>query len=98
MMPVIPHLANEYHHQLTNNTNQINWPPVNEELLISNEKEIVIQVNGKKRGNILININNTEDDKVKNIKDMKLIDKYLENKKISKTIYVKQRLINFIIN
>ena len=98
MMPVIPHLANEYHHQLTNNTNQINWPPVNEELLISNEKEIVIQVNGKKRGNILININNTEDDIVKNIKDMKLIDKYLENKKISKTIYVKQRLINFIIN
>ena len=98
MMPVIPHLANEYHHQLTNNTNQINWPPVNEELLISNEKEIVIQVNGKKRGNTLININNTEDDIVKNIKDMKLIDKYLENKKISKTIYVKQRLINFIIN
>ena len=98
MMPVIPHLANEYHHQLTNNTNQINWPPVNEELLISNEKEIVIQVNGKKRGNILININNTEDDIVKNIKDMKLIDKYFENKKISKTIYVKQRLINFIIN
>jgi len=98
MMPVIPHLANEYHHQLTNNTNQINWPSVNEELLISNEKEIVIQVNGKKRGNILININDTEDDIVKNIKDMKLIDKYLENKKISKTIYVKQRLINFIIN
>ena len=94
MMPVIPHLANEYHHQLTNNTNQINWPPVNEELLISNEKEIVIQVNGKKRGNILININNTEDDKVKNIKDGMELSRYSIDKGLAKSALEKLKEIS----
>ena len=31
------------------------------------------------------------------IKEMKLIDKYIKNKKILKTIYVKNKLINLIV-
>ena len=65
--------------------------------LESKEKEIVIQVNGKKRGNILIDKNISEAEIIEKINKIGLIDKYIENKKINKTIYVKERLINIIV-
>ncbi len=96
MMPVIPHLTNECLKKIDNKKEFI-WPTVKKELLDSKEKEIVIQVNGKKRGNILIDKNNSEDEIIEKIKKMGLIKKYIENKEINKSIYVKERLINIIL-
>jgi len=96
MMPVIPHLTNECLKKI-DNKKEIIWPTVKKELLDSKEKEIVIQVNGKKRGNILIDKNNSEDEIIEKIKKMGLIKKYIENKEINKSIYVKERLINIIL-
>ena len=64
------------------------------------EKEIiniVIQINGKKRSIIEANMNINEKDIIdKSIKDSQIL-KYIENKKIVKTIYVKNRLLNLIV-
>ena len=38
-----------------------------------------------------------ENELVEKIKQMKLVDKYIINKKIIKTIYVKNKLINIIV-
>ena len=96
MMPVIPHLTNECLIKITDK-NQFSWPNVDKSLLDSDEKEIVIQINGKKRGNISINKKDNEDDIIEKIKKMSLIEKYFKDKKIYKTIYIKERLINIII-
>ena len=96
MSPVIPHLATEYLNKIVE-LNQLMWPDVKKELLDTDKKDIVIQINGKKRGNILINKNTEENDIINQIKKMDSIKKYLDNNEILKSIYVKERLINIII-
>ena len=96
MMPVIPHLANECLKRINHDCKFI-WPTVKKELLETRNKEIVIQINGKKRGTILIDKNDNESQIIIKIKKMDLFKKYIDNKKINKTIYVKERLINFIV-
>ena len=60
--------------------------------------EYVIQVNGKKRTVINAQID-IEQDKILNIaKNDNLLDKYLKNKSIKKVIFVKNRLLNILIN
>ena len=59
--------------------------------------EIVIQINGKKRNLITIEKSMKEEQITKKIKEAKLIEKYLKSGELIKTIYVKDRLINFII-
>ena len=98
MMPVIPHLANECLEKLNNNNfENIKWPTVEEKYLLKETNDIVIQVNGKKRGVISAKKEMREKDIIDQIKNEQLIDKYLISGKLIKTIYVKNRLINYII-
>ena len=97
MSPVIPHLSNECLTQI-GAENQLTWPPLKNEYLETEKKEIVIQINGKKRGNLEIEKNMKESDIIEKIKKMSINEKYIKNKKIFKTIYIKERLINLIVN
>jgi len=65
--------------------------------LIEDKSLIVIQVNGKKRSSITITENLNEKELIDQIKNKQLISKYLDNGEFIKTIYIKDRLINFII-
>jgi leucyl-tRNA synthetase len=96
MSPIIPHFANECLEK--NNINQkISWPTVDKTTLDTDTISIVIQVNGKKRSVISIQ-KDTDEENVKNtIYEKNLILKYTENKKILKTIYVPNKIINFIV-
>ena len=96
MTPVLPHLSSECLSILGMKHN-LSWPQVNKEYLKSDEKIIVIQVNGKKRSTMTITKEIGENELVEKIKQMKLVDKYIINKKIIKTIYVKNKLINIIV-
>ena len=96
MMPVIPHLASECLNELIKKS-ESKWPTANPKYLQSDKNEIVIQVNGKKRNIISIKKGVEEKFVVENIKEMKLIEKYIKGKKIFKTIYIKDKIINFII-
>ncbi len=96
MMPVIPHIVSECL-SILNKQDKLEWPLLNLKYLEKDSIEIVIQVNGKKRSMIMADKNVSEPVLVEKIKEMKLIDKYLESKKIVKIIYVKDRLINFIV-
>ena len=96
MMPVIPHFANEYLEKF-NYKSFHGWPEINQKYLIDENNEIVIQVNGRKRNTIAASKEISEVELVKIIKDNNMIDKYLNNGELLKTIYVKGRLINFII-
>ena len=95
--PVIPHLSRECLEQLSSKSS-LNWPSVKKEYLETDKKEIVIQINGKKRGNLDIEKNMKENDIIEKIKKMSLSEKYIKDKKIIKIIYVKERLINLIVN
>mgnify|MGYP000577684885 FL=1 len=96
MMPVIPHITNECLEKI-NEQKDIGWPNIKNEFIEKNIVNVVIQVNGKKRSIISVEKNLNEKDILEKIKQDKVIDKYIENKKIFRTIYVENKIINIIV-
>ena len=96
MLPIVPHLASEYLSKIEENIN-FKWPEVEKKYLVKNQKLIVIQINGKKRNTITIENDISEKELINLIKDKQLISKYINNGELIKTIYIKDKLINFII-
>ena len=94
--PVVPHLANECLEQLEAN-NELSWPEIKEEYLTVKSLNIVVQVNGKKRDLLSIDKSLQKDDILKLLSKNEKINKFINNKEIKKTIYVKDKLINLII-
>ena len=96
MIPIIPHFALECKKFHGFNIDE-KWPSYDENFIIEKEITYVIQINGKKRLTIKSLRDNNEIDILKIAKTDKNIEKYLENKEIKKTIFVKNRLLNIII-
>jgi leucyl-tRNA synthetase len=97
MSPVIPHFASECSEILNLEKNPV-WPKVNKELLIENEINIVIQINGKTRQVIKSDKNISENDLIGKVKDNLKLKSYLENKTINKKIFIPGKLINILTN
>ena len=97
MSPVIPHFASECSEILNLEKNPV-WPKVNKELLIENEINIVIQINGKTRQVIKSDKNISENDLIGKVKDNLKLKSYLENKTIKKKIFIPGKLINILTN
>jgi len=93
--PIIPHFSNECMNLL--NLEKMNWPKYDESRLIENKVRIVIQINGKKRGLIEIDRDNSEQDLTKIINTDKTLKKYLDNQTIKRKIFIKNKLMNIII-
>ena len=96
MFPMTPHIAAE----CLNNFGEselMKWPNIDKSILKTQKIKLPVQINGKTRSIIEIS-NNLDENAVKLIvkKDEK-IKKYLVNNQIKKTIFVKNRIINFII-
>ena len=96
LSPLMPHYASECLEDLNDNSD-INWPIAEKKFLSSESVNIVIQINGKKKSLINITKNLEQEKVVLEIKKNKLIKNLIENKKINRIIYVKNRLINFLI-
>ncbi len=93
--PIIPHFAYECLSQL--NIKKLDWPTYDEKLLIKDKINIVIQINGKKRGLIESKPGISEDNLFEIITKDEKLNKYLIDKKINKRIYIKDKLLNIII-
>ncbi len=96
IIPIIPHFANECLNMIDQQENYL-WPTYDDNLIIEKDVNIVIQINGKKRGLIKID-RDLKEDKIYDLimKNEKII-KYINNKTIKKKIYIKNRLVNLII-
>ena len=73
------------------------WPEVDRNLIKNNTIEYVIQINGKKRATIKSMKNISEEELIKEIMNNQVTKKIIENKKINKCFFVKNRLINILI-
>jgi leucyl-tRNA synthetase len=96
MVPIVPHIASECIYSIEGK-NKINWPSVDKNFLMKDKIIIVIQINGKKRETITTNTSLEEGEIIKKVKSMENLTKYFENKKIIKVIYIKDKIINFIL-
>ena len=96
LIPVLPHFAYECLNSI-NELKNIQWPIYDEKLLIEEYVNIVVQVNGKKRGLIKLKRGTKEDEILKEMYQDLNISKYLNNNKIKKKIFIPNKLINIII-
>ena len=96
MLPITPHLANECLDEIAINKNYF-WPKVEDKYLQNKQSNIVVQINGKKRGLILTEKNIKEADLINEIKKTKEFEKFIVEKTIIKTIFIKDKLINLIL-
>ena len=97
--PMTPHLAEECW-KIIGKTSELStqpWPIVKEKLLIKDSTTVIIQINGKKRGELSITIDSKEEDVVKESMKIKNIADILEGKKIVKQIFVPNKILNLVI-
>ncbi len=99
LAPFAPHISDEIWH-LIGNSKSVHlekWPVFDEDVLKENSYELVIQINGKVRDKINVEINISDDE----IKEKTLIrpnvKKWIDNKTIKKIIIVKGRIINIVV-
>ena len=99
IMPLLPHFASECLIMLNSklNLDNISWPTYDKTLIEASDCNIVIQINGKKRSLIKLPIDSKENFVVEKAKQEVNVKKYLANNNVKKQIYVKNKLINFII-
>ena len=99
MNPFMPHLAQELW-ELIGETNELTyqgWPDYDKDLVISDEIVIPIQINGKRRSEILISANESESEVIAKAKSDDKIVSYLKNTTIIKEIYIKGKILNIVI-
>ena len=94
MIPFVPHLAYECLEQLDEMT-EITWPKIDSNLLT--EINFAVQINGKTRDVIKVKKDETETELNKLIKNKSKAAKYLKNNNIKKTIFIKNKIINYIV-
>ena len=99
LAPFAPHISDEIWH-LIGNSKSVHlekWPVFDEDALKENSYELVIQINGKVRDKINVEINISDDE----IKEKTLIrpnvKKWIDKKIIRKIIIVKGRIINIVV-
>ena len=93
LMPLTPHLAHECCKKINK---KFYWPQYDPKLLKEENCTIVVQVDGKKRGIFEMPVNSKDNIVIKKAKEIDNVSKYIENAKITRNIYIKNKLVNFI--
>ena len=94
--PIVPHFTSECLTDLKLNPFQ-KWPEIDRNLIKNDTIEYVIQINGKKRASLKSIKDISEEELIKEIMNNQNTKKIIEDKKINKSFFVKNRLINILI-
>lgn len=99
LSPVVPHICHELWHELKPGTELFDqpWPQADSSAMVQNELRLIVQVNGKLRGQISI-AKDTEKETIENIAlANEQIQKFIEGQTVKKIIVVPGRLVNIVI-
>ena len=96
--PIAPHITEELNEEIGfSPICESTWPKYDESKTVEQEKDIAVQVNGKVRSTIKININDSEDViKEKALKEEN-VQKHIEGKEIVKTIVIQGKIVNIVV-
>jgi len=99
LTPFAPHITEELWNKLGHKSILAleSWPKADPKKLEELEVTMAIQINGKVRGEILVTFEENEEEIVNRAKEMPSVDKWFVGKEIVKVIFVKNRLINFVL-
>ena len=94
-----PHLGNEMYELLTGNSDLTYrpWPTFDEGKLTVEEKEVVVQVNGKVRCKFMAKSDDDDETIYNNAISQDNVKKYLEGNEIKKHFVIKGKIVNIVI-
>ena len=97
--PIAPHITEELNEKY--NLGEVlavsKWPEYDDTKLEDETYEMVVQVNGKVRGKIVVSTNTTKEEMETLAKQIDNVVRYIENKEIVKIITVPKKLVNIVI-
>ncbi len=99
LAPMTPHLSEEIWNKLDkiNSIFYVDWPKYSSELIKEDKVNIIIQINGKVRDEIIVETGVLEEE-VKNLAiSQEKVKNWIEGKGIKKIIFVPDKLINIVI-
>ena len=97
--PFMPYVTQELWSKMGNEGMIVDapWPKYDESLIREETVEIVVQVNGKVRGRVQMPVDSSEQDVLSAAEENERITEWLKGKQIIKKIYVKNKLVNFVV-
>ncbi|MGP1598412.1 leucine--tRNA ligase [Peptoanaerobacter stomatis] len=98
--PVVPHITEEAWQVINGENSMLNkakWPVCDEKMLLEEEIEMPVQINGKVKGTVKIPVNCTNDEAIKKAKETDIIKSLLDGKQIVKEIYVPKKILNIVV-
>ena len=99
--PIAPHISeylwNAFYDQNPQEGIESSWPEVNQDLLEISEFELVVQINGKVRGKVIASIDSDQSEIEELACTIENVSNNLKDKEIKKIIYIKGKIINFVI-
>jgi leucyl-tRNA synthetase len=99
LSPFAPHIAEELWSRLGNEETLAyeTWPEANETYLKDDQVEIAVQVNGKVRGSILVDVDAAKEDVLAMAKSDENVSRHIDGKTMRREIYVPGRIVNLVV-
>ena len=99
LAPFVPHLAEELWEALGHETSVHleTWPQYDESALVQDEVEMVVQINGKVREHITVDVTLSKEEVAEQALADARVQALIAGKTVRKTIVVPKKLINFVV-
>jgi leucyl-tRNA synthetase len=99
LAPFAPHIGEELWQKLDNNESVFKqpWPQPDKNLVKDETIELLVQVNGRLRDKIAVPAESGQAAAVELAKASKIVQQWIDNKPIKKTVYVEGRLVNLVV-
>ncbi len=96
--PFAPHITEELNEQIGNKPIcESSWPKYDESKIVEDTISIGVQVNGKVRGTVDINVDDSEEVIKEKAMNEENVKKHIEGKEIVKVIVIKGRIVNIVV-
>ncbi len=96
--PFAPHITEELNEELGYKPIcEASWPIYDEQKIEEKEKDIGVQVNGKLRGTIKVNVDESEEEMKNKALNQENVKKFIADKEVIKIIAIKGRIVNIVV-
>jgi leucyl-tRNA synthetase len=99
LYPFVPHICEELWERMGHRQPLLDhpWPTWDESLLVREEVQIAVQVNGRVRAQLRIPAGSTQERVVEAAVALERIRRYTEGRELRRVIYIQDRLLNLVV-
>jgi len=99
LAPFAPHIAEELWSKIGNKTSihLEKWPEYDKSLIVDEEIELIVQINGKLRDKIKIKADLGEEEAKKIVLESEKVKNWIDGREIKQVVFVKGKLMNIVV-